>query len=100
MGTQSASAGSKRKLALKSILALVLAGVVWVPLWPAQSSTPDWQTAAGGKMTFDVASVSQNTTAPSPHAWSSNFPLGPGDVYVPNAGQFRAVNFPLVAYID
>jgi len=100
MGTQFPGAGPKRKLVPKSILALALAGVVWVPLCPAQSPTPDWQAAAGGKMTFDVASVSQNRTAPSPRAWSSNFPLGPGDVYVPNGGLFRATNFPLVAYID
>jgi uncharacterized protein (TIGR03435 family) len=50
-------------------------------------------------MTFDVASVRQNTTAPA-SARSSSFPLGPGDVYVPNAGRFRALNFPLVAYIE
>jgi uncharacterized protein (TIGR03435 family) len=29
----------------------------------------------------------------------SNFPLGPGDVYVPNGGQFRARNYPLINYI-
>jgi uncharacterized protein (TIGR03435 family) len=67
----------------------------------AQSSklpTPDWQIAAGGNMTFDTASVRQNTTAP-PNFRSSNFPLGPGDVYIPNGGRFSAVNFPLINYI-
>jgi uncharacterized protein (TIGR03435 family) len=100
MGTHFAGAGLKQKFALKVILAVAITGVVLRPLWPAQSPAPDWQTAAGGRMSFDATYVSQNTTASSPYAVSSNFPLGPGDVYVPNGGQFRAANFPLVAYID
>jgi len=51
-------------------------------------------------MVFDAASVSQNTTAPSPYDEGSNFPLGPGDVYFPNGGRFRATNFPLIAYLE
>jgi uncharacterized protein (TIGR03435 family) len=65
---------------------------------PSQSSTPEWQTAAGGKMVFDSASVKQNTTAP-PNAVYFNFPIGPGDVYTPTGGTFRANNLPLVNYI-
>ena len=59
---------------------------------------PDWQKAAGGKMAFDVASVTRKTTA-RPYPIGSNFPLGPGDVYVPNGGLFKAANLPLTAYI-
>jgi uncharacterized protein (TIGR03435 family) len=58
----------------------------------------DWQVAAGGRMAFDSAAVSQNTTAP-PGARYYNFPLGPGDVYVPNGGNFRARNLLLPTYI-
>ena len=86
--------------------------MTWALLWPksptplaaahpAQSSsqsTPDWQAAAGGRMAFDSATVSENTTAP-PAARFFNFPLGPGDVYIPNGGNFRARNLPLAAYI-
>ena len=45
---------------------------------------------------FEVASVKPS----KPGAQSnSNFPLGPGDVYVPNGGYFSATGFPLVTYI-
>jgi uncharacterized protein (TIGR03435 family) len=50
-------------------------------------------------MAFDVASVRQNTSGPG-YGMNSNFPLGPGDVYAPNGGQFRATNFSLLAYIE
>jgi bla regulator protein BlaR1 len=46
--------------------------------------------------TFDVASVKINKTDNPPNA---NFPLGPGDVYVPNGGLFSATGFPLVTYL-
>jgi uncharacterized protein (TIGR03435 family) len=45
---------------------------------------------------FDVASVKPSKSGSPPN---SNFPLGPGDVYVPNGGYFSATNFPLVTYI-
>ncbi len=99
MGTYFTSPGIKRKLFVKAVMALALAGEMWVPLWSTQSLASDWQTAAGGKMVFDVASVNQNTTGPA-YGMNSNFPLGPGDVYAPNGGQFRATNFSLLAYIE
>jgi hypothetical protein len=43
-------------------------------------------------MAFDVASVKPSKLGGQPY---SNFPLGPGDVYVPNGGLFTATNFPL-----
>jgi hypothetical protein len=46
--------------------------------------------------TFEVASVKPSKSNDPPY---SNFPLGPGDVYVPNGGLFSAKNFPLVTYI-
>ena len=52
------------------------------------------QSAAGKR--FDVASVKANKSDDQPY---SNFPLGPGDVYVPNGGYFMATNQPLVVYI-
>jgi len=104
MGTHFARTDLGRKLLPNAILAMTLTGAIWVPLRsarpPAQPlSAPDWQTAAGGRMAFDVASVKKNTTAPS-RARSSDFPLGPGDIYVPNGGRLRAMNYPLVAYIE
>jgi bla regulator protein blaR1 len=57
---------------------------------------PQWQTAAGGKMSFEVASIRPSKpgtfTPPS-------FPLSPDDSYTPTAGLFRA-DFPLMVYIE
>lgn len=73
-------------------------GASGAPQPSSQSPTQDWQAAAGGKMAFDSISIDQNTsTAPAPVF--SNFPLGPGDVYIPNGGIFSARNFPLAKYI-
>lgn len=51
---------------------------------------------AAASQEFDVASVKPNKSTDPPYV---NFPLGPGDVYVPNGGLFRATNFPLITYI-
>lgn len=45
---------------------------------------------------FEVASIRPSNASDPPN---SNFPLGPGDVYVANGGLFLAKNFPLVTYI-
>ncbi len=45
---------------------------------------------------FDVASVKPNN---SDDPSKSNFPLGPGDVYVTNGGYFTASGFPLATYV-
>lgn len=46
---------------------------------------------------FEVASVRANKS--SDQTAQSNFPLGPGIVYVPNGGHFSATNYPLATYI-
>jgi uncharacterized protein (TIGR03435 family) len=98
MGTHFTGSGSARKIFLNAILAALTSLLCAAPS-SAQSFAPDWQAAAGGHMAFDVATVKKNTTLP-PSATNSFFPLGPGDVYVPTKGQFRAVNFPLLSYIE
>jgi uncharacterized protein (TIGR03435 family) len=45
---------------------------------------------------FDVASIKLDTSGTPPN---SNFPLGPGDVYVRNGGRFYATGFPLITYL-
>lgn len=69
----------------EALLLIILAG-------PALSQT--WQTAAGGKMSFEVASVkpSKPDTFTSP-----NFPLDSGDAFAAG-GRFSA-DFPLSVYI-
>ena len=94
-----------KKLHLLFVIGTALLSSQLVPL-KAQSSngraapaTPQWEIDAGTKRAFDAASVRRNTSAP-PKARGSNFPLGPGDVYVPNAGQFRAGNYTLLEYLE
>lgn len=53
-------------------------------------------TGLAASQTFDVASVKPSKPGVQPN---SNFPLGPGDVYVQNGGRFSANNIPLVTYI-
>lgn len=67
----------------RAILCVVMAVAMLAPAW-------------GQQLTFDVASVKANKSSDPPRA---NFPLGPGDVYVPNGGFFNASNFPLLTYI-
>jgi len=45
---------------------------------------------------FEVAAVKLNHSSDPP---ASNFPLGPGDVYIRNGGLFNATGFPLSTYI-
>ena len=68
------------------IAAAALAAVVL--LTNAQTPPP--------KLKFEVASVKPNKSNGPPN---SNFPLGPGDVYVRNGGFFSASGFPLSLYI-
>jgi uncharacterized protein (TIGR03435 family) len=62
---------------------------------PATAIVPDWVTAAGGKMEFDVASVKQNKSSDIPKI---NIPMG-GDTYVSTGGIFSASNMPLIVYM-
>ena len=64
-----------RKALLQPIaagLALFIFGLAIASRVHAQSSAPDWQTAAGGKMAFDVASVKRSTPGPV-EGYRSNF---------------------------
>ena len=63
----------------------------------SESASNDWEKAAGGKMSFDVASVKQNKSG----VWqnSSNVPFGNDDAYSPNGGLFSATNIPVSGYI-
>jgi uncharacterized protein (TIGR03435 family) len=60
------------------------------------AQTPDSSFGAGKHLEFDVASVKPNHTNDPSH---SLFPLGPGDVYVPNGGLFNATGYNLFGYI-
>jgi len=83
-----------RRLRLSGIGWCLLFAIVGALPLPAQSV--DWEKAAGSKMSFDVASVKQNTSgkfAPP------NFALDDGDTYPGNTTLFSATAFPLTTYI-
>src|SRR5580698_11662923 len=54
-------------------------------------------TIAAAAQSFDVASIKPSKADETPN---SNFPLGPGDVYTPNGGLFRATGQPAWIYIS
>ena len=89
--------GKKLALGLAGAAALavpVLLGILNAPAIRAQDAT-DWQTRAGGRMAFEVASVKLSTSA----SVSTNVPLNVGEAYRPTGGHFIA-NFPLWTYIQ
>jgi bla regulator protein BlaR1 len=74
----------------------VVMGMLTAPRLLAQSAgVPAWQRAAGGKMSFDVASVKPTQTRGRS---TSNVPLI-GEVYAPTGGLFSATNTPLMNYM-
>jgi bla regulator protein blaR1 len=78
-----------RKLLLATMCIAVAASA-------AQSPDPtDWQSAAGGKMAFEVASIKQSKPGTF---FPPNFPLDPGDAYAPTGGRFSA-DFRVANYI-
>jgi uncharacterized protein (TIGR03435 family) len=64
----------------------------------AASAWPQTPGSAGTKLDFDVASVKPDRS--DANTTDANFPLGPGDVYAPNGGNFVAKNFTLNVYIN
>ncbi|HEY6346040.1 MAG TPA: M56 family metallopeptidase [Bryobacteraceae bacterium] len=102
------SAGKKFVLVAGGLLAVTIPMMLSISNVQLRAQTaaapgthvPFWQAVAGGKMTFEEASV-RRSRPPSPSApglWLPSFPLNSGDAYVPG-GRFSA-NFPLSVYID
>jgi uncharacterized protein (TIGR03435 family) len=93
---RSLTRGRKLMLIAASIGAIagpVVVGVLNAPAVRAQVA--DWQSKAGGKVTFDVASVKLSKGAFVP----PNVPLNTGNAFTPAGGYFRA-DFPLSVYIE
>jgi bla regulator protein BlaR1 len=92
----------------KSVVIVVAAATLVIAMPPfaligaPQSPVPDWQTAAGGKMAFEVASVKPTDSFPPP-----NFPLDAGDGFAsmvddrtgPPAGNRLAASYTPATYI-
>jgi uncharacterized protein (TIGR03435 family) len=81
------------------IFAITFAFVFAARFAGAQSSAANWEKAAGGKMSFDVASVKQDTAEPSAKTRHSNIRLGSQDSFSPTGGLLSATNYSLLEYI-
>ena len=95
------SSRKKLLLATAAVAALavpVIAGVLRLQAQPP--TAPQWQTAAGGKMAFDVASVKPDKASEPLSGLTMNIVLGPGDFYVPDGGRFSQTDVPLLIYIQ
>jgi len=77
---------------------VLLVGLTYSTTLDAQTTTADrWETAAGGKMAFDVASVKPDKLSAKP---VSNVKLNNArNAYLPNGGVFSARNYTLLDYI-
>jgi len=94
-------------IAMRKLIPLLvpIAVVLLLPQLRAQSSatleTPQWQIDAGGRMSFDVASVKRHPYDPAagwymPHR---NFSLDNGDSYAATGGLMSTENMPVITYI-
>jgi bla regulator protein blaR1 len=81
-------------LAMASLAAPIIVGILNTLAIQAQYTT-DWQTKAGGKIAFEVASVKPSKGAVVP----ANVLLTPWDDYPATNGRFTA-DAPLLAYIE
>jgi uncharacterized protein (TIGR03435 family) len=79
---------------MAALVAPIIIGIMYASAIRAQD-VADWQTKAGGKMAFEVASVKLSRGEFAPPA----FPLNSGEAYRPTGGYFRA-DFPLSVYIE
>lgn len=70
----------------------MLAALLGLPRISAQSAATDWQKAAGGKMSFEVASVKEDKDEPTAANFHSNVTLNAADDFVPTGGLFSATN--------
>jgi hypothetical protein len=64
-------------------------------------STPDWEKAASGKMSFDVASIKRHPYDPAAGAYypQANFSLSEDDSYKPTGGLISTEDMPVSTYI-
>jgi uncharacterized protein (TIGR03435 family) len=86
----------RKRLLLGAVVLIAATVPIVLGLAQAARGTSDWEKAAGGEQSFDVASIREDK---SENDQVSNVPLGPGDVFQPIHGFFSASNYPLIVYI-
>ena len=85
---------------MRKVLALMvaIAALSVIPGIRAQSPNADWEKAAGGKMSFDVASVKPNPIGTVFTITNPNIPLDSSNAYPGSTALFSA-NVPLFIYV-
>jgi uncharacterized protein (TIGR03435 family) len=80
---------------LRTILhtSIVIIAALSTPLPALRAQSP------AAKLSFDVASIKQNTSDLPAYRATSNFPLGLGESYPPNGSLLSATNYPVATYI-
>jgi bla regulator protein blaR1 len=89
---------AKINCTVAAVCAFLAFSIANLSLVRAQSATDDWEKAAGGKMSFEVASIKQGLPLGPGTPIFSNFVLGDGDMRPPS-GVLGATNVPVVVYI-
>jgi bla regulator protein blaR1 len=87
---------------IAAIAGSLILSLLAAPQLRAQSPRSDWEKAAGGKMSFEVASVKANKSGapPSGPRSYSNISLSSEDDQPPVGSLFSATNVPLVSIIS
>jgi uncharacterized protein (TIGR03435 family) len=89
-------------ITIAAVCGPLLSSLTFAPQVLAQPQQADWEKAAGGKMSFEVASVKANKGGPPPSGPKpySNISLGSEDDQPPAGSLFSATNVPLVSLIS
>ncbi len=92
-----------RIIGIAAIAVLIIPAAINMPLvaqrtsgQSSQAGLPDWQIAAGKRLSFEVATVKPGTPDGEPRV---NFTMGPGDAYAKTGGRLLASNISLLDYI-
>jgi len=88
----------RSRLLVTAMIVGILACLPELPRASAQSDSTDWEKAAGGKMSFDVASVKRNTSGNN--SVNRNFPWTTTTDVPQTGGLFIATNVTLYGYIS
>jgi len=88
-------------IGIAAVAVPVLFGAMNAPLLGAQGPRAEWEKAAGGKMTFEVASVKEDKAPPASDTVHFNMPITTWDfpAGAPTGGLFVATNLPFDVYL-
>lgn len=87
------------RLLIAALAALSLTAFAFVSGVSSQSAAAEWERAAGGNLSFEVASVRVDNTPVGPNTIHSNIDLSSMPGFAPTGGRFFVSNRDLTTYI-